>query len=262
MLQIEVVNDGFSSGPIEFRARDFTSIRWEQGPAAREADTSRGNYKDTWNAVSDNESSAKIAVTGYTDEAEFERTSKNFLQVLEASVGVKPEDTILEIGCGVGRLARTLAPLCQRWVGADVSENMLEHARARTADLDNVDYQALNGWDLSGIDDGSIDMVYCTVVFMHLDEWDRFNYICEAMRVLRPGGRLYVDNYNLLSKEGWDFFMRNMLDYHPMQRPANISKSSTPQELSHFLVMAGFEDVQYHTGDDDLWVSAWGRKPG
>ncbi|MDJ0878415.1 MAG: class I SAM-dependent methyltransferase [Halieaceae bacterium] len=262
VLQFEVVNDSFSSGPLEFRARDFGSMRWEQDPAAREADTSRGNYKDTWNAVSDNVSDAKISVAGYTDEAEFERTSKFTLQVLEHTVGVNADDTILEIGCGVGRMARTLAPLCRRWIGADVAENMLDHARTRTSDLDNVDYLSLNGWDLSGVEDNSIDMVYCTVVFMHLDEWDRFNYICEAMRVLRPGGRLYVDNYNLLSRVGWDFFMKNMLDYHPMQRPANISKSSTPQELSHFLTMAGFEDVQHHTDDNDMWVYAWGRKPG
>ncbi|MEE4190792.1 MAG: class I SAM-dependent methyltransferase [Halieaceae bacterium] len=261
VLTFEVINDSFSSGPIEFRARDFGSMRWQADATAREAETSRGNYKDTWNAVSDNENDAKISVAGYTDEAEFERTSQFTLQVLQHSVGVNPEDTILEIGCGVGRMARTLSPLCKRWIGADVSENMLDHARSRTTDLDNVDYQSLNGWDLSGIEDDSIDMVYCTVVFMHLDEWDRFNYICEAKRVLRPGGRLYVDNYNLLSAEGWDFFMKNMLDYHPLQRPANISKSSTPQELCHFLTMAGFEDVRHHA-DDDMWVYAWGRKPG
>ncbi|MEM0955560.1 MAG: methyltransferase domain-containing protein [Pseudomonadota bacterium] len=262
VLKLEVVNDSFSSGPIEFRACDFVSMHWAQTPHAEEADTARGNYKDTWNAVSDNVSEAKISVAGYTDESEFERTSRFTLQVLQQSVGVNADDTILEIGCGVGRMAHTLAPLCQRWIGADVSENMLAHARSRTADLGNVDYRPLNGWDLAGIENDSLDMVYCTVVFMHLDEWDRFNYICEAMRVLRPGGRLYVDNYNLLSQEGWDFFMKNMLDYHPLQRPANISKSSTPQELAHFLVMAGFEDVKHHSDDTDMWVYAWGRKPG
>ncbi|MEE4659202.1 MAG: methyltransferase domain-containing protein, partial [Halieaceae bacterium] len=230
-------------------------------PEAGKADTPRGNYKDTWNAVSDSENNAKISVAGYTDEAEFERTSAYTVSQLRNTVGILPDDEVLEIGCGVGRTARSMAPLCKRWTGADVSENMLAHARARTGDLPNVEFTALNGWDLAPFASESLDMVYCTVVFMHLDEWDRFNYIAEAMRVLRPGGRLYVDNYNLLSTVGWDFFMTNMLDYHPLQRPANISKSSTPQELVQFLTKAGFENIEHRAGDD-MWVYAWGRKPG
>jgi len=41
------------------------------------------------------------------------------------------------------------------------------------------------------------------VVFMHLESWDRYNYISEAFRALRPGGRIYVDNINLCSDGGW-----------------------------------------------------------
>ena len=38
--------------------------------------------------------------------------------------------------------------------------------------------------------EGTIDVVYCTTVFMHLEEWDRYRYIKGAFRVLKPGGRL------------------------------------------------------------------------
>ncbi|MEP5765016.1 MAG: class I SAM-dependent methyltransferase [Halieaceae bacterium] len=258
-LSIEVQNDGFSSGPINFVANDFGSVHWPNQPASETAEPARSNYKDTWNAVSSNVNDAKVSVAGYTEDSEFDRTAGFTQQVLENTVGIQPQDVVLEIGCGVGRMARTLSQRCQRWIGCDVAENMLEYARQRCSDLDNVEFVSLNGWDLSPIEDSSIDVVYCTVVFMHLDEWDRFNYICEAMRVLRPGGRIYVDNYNLLSREGWDFFMKNMLDYHPLQRPSNISKSSTPEELCHFLAQAGFTDIKHHTGDD-MWVYAWGSK--
>ena len=44
----------------------------------------------------------------------------------------------------------------------------------------------ISGYDLSGVADASVDVVYCTVVFMHLESWDRYNYISEAFRVLRP----------------------------------------------------------------------------
>jgi len=49
------------------------------------------------------------------------------------------------------------------------------------------------------IADRSIDFVYCTVVFMHLEQWDRYNYVEEAFRVLRRDGKFYVDSANLCS---------------------------------------------------------------
>ncbi len=88
----------------------------------------------------------------------------------------------------------------------------------------------LPGYDLSNIASGSIDLVYCTVVFMHIEEWERYGYIQEGLRVLREGGRMLVDNVNLLSDEGWAFFERHFA-LPPGERPPHISKLSTPQEL-------------------------------
>ncbi len=137
---------------------------------------------------------------------------------------------------------------------------MLRHARERCEGLDNVEYVELNGWDLAPIADESVDLVYCTVVFMHLDEWERFGYIKEARRVLRPGGRVYVDNFNLLGDDGWAFFMRTLEGYHPLDRPPNISKSSTPSELETYLTRAEFDDVQVHQNEMFTWAHA--VKPG
>jgi len=218
----------------------------------------RAAYKAVWDAQSKTEEAAKIAVAGYADEGEFRRTAEGTVACLEQSVGVRPTDVIVEIGCGVGRVGRVLAPRCKEWVGADVSQNMLSHTRRRLADLPNVRTVALNGYDLAPLADRSADVVYCTVVFMHLDEWERYRYVRDALRVLRPHGRLFVDNFNLLSDEGWRLF-EQVLALDPLARPAHASKSSTPQELAAYLDRAGFIDVeQTQTG---LWVLTWGRKP-
>ena len=105
--------------------------------------------------------------------------------------------------------------------------------------------------------DASVDVAYCTGVFMHLDEWDRFRYVTEAFRVLRAGGRLYIDNFNLLSEEGWTLF-ESLCRLDPVARPANISKSSTPEELRLYATRAGFANVRVRTGG--LWVSVFGEK--
>jgi SAM-dependent methyltransferase len=210
-----------------------------------------------WDAQAGSEDAAKLAVAGYTDEAELDRTAAATLALLEETVGVRPADTILEIGCGVGRVGRVLAPRCREWVGADVSANMLAHARRRLADLPNARTVLLNGYDLAGVPTASLSVVYCTVVFMHLEEWERFRYVRDAFRVLKPGGRLFVDNFNLLSDEGWALFGQH-LAMDPLDRPAHVSKSSTPQELAAYFRRAGFSHIrQKETG---LWVVTWGVK--
>jgi ubiquinone/menaquinone biosynthesis C-methylase UbiE len=134
---------------------------------------------------------------------------------------------------------------------------MLGHAQKRLASFDNVKLVELSGYELSSIEDSSVDLVYCTVVFMHLDEWDRYNYVLEAHRVLRTGGRIFVDNFNLRSEEGWDVF-EGAWKMAPEERPPHIGKSSTPQELEVYLQRGKFREVQ--TVEDGLLTQAYGVK--
>lgn len=76
----------------------------------------------------------------------------------------------------------------------------------RLSKFKNVRLVEISGFDLKPIADASVDVLYCTVVFMHLEEWDRYNYVLEAYRVLRPGGRIYIDNFSLCTEEGWSVF--------------------------------------------------------
>jgi SAM-dependent methyltransferase len=204
----------------------------------------RSAYKRVWNALADTESGAKLHVIGSEREEDFRATAEETRLILEATVGVRPDDTILEIGCGVGRVGQVLAPICKQWIGCDVSSNMIEHSRRRLQQFANVKLVEISGYDLRPVSDASVDVVYCTIVFMHLEEWDRYNYVLEALRVLSPGGRIYIDNFSLCSDEGWGVFETHRTAFAPTNRPAHISKSSTPQELETYLRRAGFEAIQ------------------
>lgn len=219
----------------------------------------RSEYRSVWNAAALTEDAAKTSVIGSHREQDIQATAAETLQRIEECVGLGTEDRVLEIGAGVGRVGAVVAPRCAEWVGADVSDNMLSFAERRLADLHNASFQRISGYDLDGLESERFDLVYCTVVFMHLDEWDRYNYVREAWRVLKPGGRIYVDNTDLCTDEGWRFFLKNMTDYPPSARPANISKSSTPDELRTYLEHAGFEDIRtLHYG---MWLTCCGIKP-
>ena len=82
---------------------------------------------------------------------------------------LKPKK-VLEIGCGVGRLGFSIADHCKEWIGCDISGNMLKHAKKRLTEKRNVKFLELDENNLSSVPDKSVDVVYCSVVFMHLEE--------------------------------------------------------------------------------------------
>ena len=219
----------------------------------------RQHYKNVWNHVSQSEDEAKIAVSGYVDESLYASTGEQSRDMLAGTVGLRPDDVVLEIGAGVGRVGAALAPLCRGWIGTDVSPNMIRHMTRRLADHRNARAVETSGYDLAAIADASVDLVYATVVFMHLDEWDRYGYIKEGLRVLRPGGRMLVDNVDLTSDEGWRFFEEHR-KIKPSRRAARISKTSTPDELRTYFTRAGYEGIEQRRWG--LFVVTFGRKPG
>ena len=239
--------------------RTFSSPAPSASNAAASSDKvkSRSEYKSVWNDLSDSEDRAKMHVSGYVEEEKYLHAANETKNRLEATVGIKPDDEILEIGCGVGRVGMVLAPICKKWTGCDVSGNMLKHAAKRLSRFNNVRLVEISGFDLKPIADASVDVLYCTVVFMHLEEWDRYNYVLEAYRVLRPGGRIYIDNFSLCSEEGWSVFETHR-NIPATQRPPHISKSSTPQEIETYLKKAGFKSVRVE--QDKLWAYGWGIK--
>ena len=218
---------------------------------------SRREYKSTWNVLAQTLRQATLHVIGDVGENEIQVNAEDTRRVLEASVGIKFDDVILEIGCGIGRAGQVLAPLCKQWIGCNVSGNMLQHAKNRLETFKNIKLIEISGFDLSPVPDASVDLVYCTVVFMHLDEWDRYNYILEAYRVLRPGGRIFVDNFNLCSTEGWNVFENHRKTF-PRYRPPHISKSSTPQEIEVYLWRAGFQQISIQA--QGMYVRGFGIK--
>jgi predicted SAM-dependent methyltransferase len=137
---------------------------------------------------------------------------------------------------------------------------MCAHTAERLSHLPNVETVPISGWDLSVIPSASVDVVYSTVVFMHIEEWERYSYVSEGLRVLRPGGRMFADALDLTSDAGWDLFCQVAQSSHPMDRQPQVSKSSTPEEMQVYFERAGFEDIKQLRVA--LWVMTWGNKPG
>jgi SAM-dependent methyltransferase len=102
---------------------------------------------------------------------------------------VTDADTVLEIGCGVGRMTRVLAARAKDVIALDVSDEMLRLARDLNPGVRNVRWVLGDGVTLTGVTGGSVDVCVSMVVFQHLpDPAIALGYVREVGRVLRPGG--------------------------------------------------------------------------
>jgi SAM-dependent methyltransferase len=220
----------------------------------------RSAYKKVWDLQAREFDVAALAVGGFMDEETLDQRAQGTIETLRQTVDLHPEDVILEIGCGIARVGKPLSKLCLHWFGADISAGMLGHAAQRLKDRPNTTLVELATVGLQEFPRDAFDLVYCTVVFMHLFEWDRYRYVEEALRVLRPGGRAYFDNFPLDTEHGWEVFAQGA-KYPLEKRPAHLSMSSSREELRTYLTRAGFADVAVRDLPNGL-IAATGRKPG
>ncbi len=93
----------------------------------------------------------------------------------------------LEIGCGIGRIAKWMSEDFASYTGVDVSPEMV--AKANSYGRARARFLAVSGGDLQGVADASVDFVFSFAVFQHVPSKEAiYGYFRETARVLRPGG--------------------------------------------------------------------------
>ncbi len=124
------------------------------------------------------------------DEQRFwSQGERDLYQLLGAvSVALEPDDDVVEIGCGIGRLTRVLAARARSVRAVDVSPRMLALAR-ECVPAANVRWLLGDGTSLAEIEDGSASACVSHVVFQHIpDPATTLGYVREIGRVLGAGG--------------------------------------------------------------------------
>jgi SAM-dependent methyltransferase len=123
-----------------------------------------------------------------SDEAYFGHGHHTLVELMQF-VGAPPPTRALEIGCGDGRITKTLVSLSRSVTAMDIAPTVLDACRLNLAEADNVDF-VLGGADqLGAYPDDYFDFIMSTNVFQHVPSQDTVRkYISESSRLLHRGG--------------------------------------------------------------------------
>ncbi len=154
--------------------------------------------------------------------------------LLDAVARIRPGERVLDVGCGTGTFAARLATRnpAQSVVGVDVSDGMLDEARRKTAAFPNVRFEQARAADLP-LADASVDVVVSASALHYVDQPG--DALAEARRVLRPGGRLAVVDWD---RSRW--WMAALEGFLHLADPAH-GRTLSAAEIARLMTDAGFD---------------------
>ncbi len=102
-------------------------------------------------------------------------------------------ETAVDVGSGTGLLSLMVAPRVAQLWAIDISPHMCDYLRTKVASagLENVHVAVASAVSLPLVDE-TADIVVSNYCLHHLRDSDKERAIAEALRVLRPGGRLVI----------------------------------------------------------------------
>jgi ubiquinone/menaquinone biosynthesis C-methylase UbiE len=186
----------------------------------------------------------------------FDTVGRLELEVLKRE-GLKHTDTLVDLGCGTGRLAVHAIPTLAggHYVGIDISQAMLDAARKRIEET-VPDPPCRVSWvhqttpDFA-LENDSADMVCAFSVINHMEHEDAYLYLKEALRIVRPGGRFVFSCLPMHTERAREVFIKSAsMDMQTRHR--KVRHVVTSKELiTDIARLTGWTPVRWYDGDEE-----------
>jgi ubiquinone/menaquinone biosynthesis C-methylase UbiE len=181
----------------------------------------------------------------YLQRLVFEPVQKAVLEL--AALEVPHPATILDVGCGTGRLLRTAAERFPgvRLEGVDAAEGMIEQAKASAGPASPINFQLATAEHLP-FPDGQFSLAFSTMTFHH---WaDQRRGVAEIARVMTPAGRWILADF---IAAGWLRYVRRLF---------RMKRFLEREQLDAVLASAGLRVVAERRVQSRISVLAIGRE--
>lgn len=158
------------------------------------------------------------AKRAFMSKGDFEKVGDEFFQYFIELGALKPDEKVLDVGCGTGRMAVPLTKYLDKrgsYEGFDIVPEGIKwcqekitsqypNFRFQLADIFNKRYNPKGKYKASEYkfpyENESFDFVFLTSVFTHMLPEDMENYFREITLVLKKGGRCLI-TFFLLNEE-------------------------------------------------------------
>lgn len=114
-------------------------------------------------------------------------------QALEAAIWIPEGGSVVDFGCGDGRLSVPLALLGYEVYAVDAAPDMLTRLEQRAEDVSLHTILSDGTTDLAKLIGQQVDVVLARAVFIHHDYESVTTLVNSLVQVLKPGGHLVAD---------------------------------------------------------------------
>ena len=211
------------------------------------ADTRIKRMAAKWDEAAQKNIFYYIATSAWESEEEFIKSGKyDTEKILSGLPPFNPTaDSVLEIGCGIGRLLRAMNDHFATLYGVDISAEMIKYGREWLREYPKVQLIQTTTNDLRMFKDNQFNFIYSYITFQHIPIRKLItNYIVEARRVLKPGG--YFRFQTLRPRCPIDVLKNHMRVFLNRKRDYFTGCSWRVASLERTVRACGFKEVDIH----------------